>query len=102
MLENNIIQESDINHETIKVTVNQLERYQIINFFYEIKNEDEISFNELNKMIPSYGYLTYIRKRDSTLLRRSNVILDKIIKNNVANHYLINYIFNIEDIKLKT
>ncbi|AXF97107.1 AAA domain-containing protein [Spiroplasma phoeniceum] len=102
MLENNIMQESDIDHETIKVTINQLEQYQIVNCFYEIKNEDEISFNELNKMIPSYGYLTYIGKGDSTLLRRSNVILDKISKNDVANPYLINYIFNIEDIKLKT
>ncbi|RUO86565.1 DEAD/DEAH box helicase [Spiroplasma endosymbiont of Megaselia nigra] len=102
MLENNIMQESDIDHETIKVTINQLEHYQIVNCFYEIKNEDEISFNELNKMIPSYGYLTYIGKGDSTLLRRSNVILDKISKNDVANPYLINYIFNIEDIKLKT
>lgn len=102
MLENNIMQESDIDHETIKVTINQLEQYQIVNCFYEIKNEDEISFNELNKMIPSYGYLTYIGKGDSTLLRRSNVILDKISKNDVVNPYLINYIFNIEDIKLKT
>ncbi|MFJ1522018.1 AAA domain-containing protein [Spiroplasma sp. ald] len=102
MLENNIMQESDIDHETIKVTINQLEQYQIVNCFYEIKNEDEISFNELNKVIPSYGYLTYIGKGDSTLLRRSNVILDKISKNDVANPYLINYIFNIEDIKLKT
>ncbi|WP_253301667.1 hypothetical protein [Spiroplasma endosymbiont of Phyllotreta cruciferae] len=55
-----------------------------------------------NKHYSQYGYLTYIGKGDSTLIRRSSVILDKISKNDVANPYLINYIFNIEDVKLKS
>ncbi|WHQ37222.1 AAA domain-containing protein [Spiroplasma sp. SV19] len=102
MIENNITKEKEIDPETIKLVADHLSKYQIINCFYEIKNEDDTPFKELDNMIPAYGYLTYIGKGDSTLIRRSNIILDKISKNDVANPYLINYIFNIEDVKLKS
>ena len=102
MIENNITKEKEIDSETIKLAVDHLSKYQIISCFYEIKNDDDISLKELTNIIPQYGYLTYIGKGDSTLIRRSSVILDKISKNDVANPYLINYIFNIEDVKLKS
>lgn len=102
MIENNITKEKEIDPPTIKLVAEHLSKYQIINCFYEIKNDDDIPTKELANIIPQYGYLTYIGKGDSTLIRRSNTILDKISKNDVANPYLINYIFNIEDVKLKS
>ncbi|WP_425379930.1 AAA domain-containing protein [Spiroplasma endosymbiont of Stenodema calcarata] len=102
MIENNITKENEIDPETFKSVANHLKKYQIINCFYELKNDDDIALKELTNVIPRYGYLTYIGKGDSALIRRGNVILDKISKNDVANPYLINYIFNIADVKLKS
>ncbi|WP_374696082.1 hypothetical protein [Spiroplasma endosymbiont of Polydrusus formosus] len=42
---NNINQEDYIYQETIKLIIKQLDQYQIINCFYEINNDNEISFS---------------------------------------------------------
>ncbi|AHF58289.1 AAA domain-containing protein [Spiroplasma eriocheiris] len=99
--ENNIDKPNGEQQEISQLLKTHLKDYQPINAYYELQNEEELSLPELNNQFPQYGYLTYVGKGDSTLIRRSSVILEKISKNDVANPYLINYIFNIEDVKIK-
>ncbi|AGM26554.1 superfamily I DNA/RNA helicase [Spiroplasma syrphidicola EA-1] len=84
-----------------KILAEQLNNYYSVIVCYEFKSENDYEYDFLLKNVPEYGYLGYLGKGESTLIRRSNMIIDKIVRNDVANPYLINYLFNIKDLKLK-